>query len=156
MPTRLVLTFRMFHSYAIQTFIWTHTMFTCLKDWHGIKQCICIPVRGLMAYYVLNLQVTKMSYVGCGSLKSIKKAKETVDWPTMNTNFISTSANWYWCGTITAVEDSQAQRKIATHRIHERWFKVPKEICLSVFFYFPPRKKRRGRKIHQTEKWGQM
>ncbi len=95
-----------------------------------------------MAYCVINLQrdtsrlLRKVTWVVVHWNQS-KKGKERIDRHTMNTNFISTSMNWYWCGTITVFEDSRSQRKIVTHRIHERWFKVPKEICLGVF-YFPP------------------
>lgn len=113
-------------------------------------------VRSLMASGVINLQRdTQMlqSWVTWVVVHwdQSKRAKGTIDWHTVNTNFISTSRNWYWCGTITLVEDYQSQRKIATHRIHERWFEFPKEICLGDFFYFPPWKKTRKENTSKRE-----
>lgn len=79
-----------------------------------------------------------------------QRTQETSDWHSVNTNFISKSRNWYWCRIITLLEDSLSQKKIATHRIHERWFK---EICLGVFFYCPPWKiNREGKYIKKRDK----
>lgn len=88
-----------------------------------------------------HLKVTKMSYIACGALKSIKKAKKTLEWHTMNTALFHIAGIEYWCAIIIDVEDSQSQMKIATHKNHEIWLSVPEEICLGIVFYFPPWKR---------------